>query len=175
MFCIYKDGAFKECFGNVEFSPTVFQTAESLADEQKAEFSVYEVRDEYPPLAPDFRHSEEWTYRVDSGVVVRTWGQRAIPDEERAQRLDKNIEALWRAADAYQSSQISGVAIGLLVIGVLQQKPKALAIQAWTASIWDEYYKRKAAMQYDSDVDGNFSAFGKMPHSVPELRAELGL
>lgn len=175
MFCIFKDGTFTQCVGNVEFSPTVFQTAESLTDEQRKAFSVFEVVEEYPPLEPDHRHSEEWTYRVENGAVVRTWGQRPIPMEERAQRLQANEETLWRAADAYQTRYISGVAIGLLTIGVLQQKPVALAIQAWSATVWDEYYRRKALLTYDGAVDGDFTACGPMPHSVPELRAELGL
>lgn len=175
MFCIFKDGAFAECVGNVEFSPTVFQTADSLTDKQKKAFSVFEVVEEYPPLEPDHRHVEQWTYRVENGVVVRTWGQRPIPMEERAQRLQTNEEALWRAADAYQAQYISGVAIGLLTIGVLQQKPVALAIQAWSATVWDEYYRRKALLTYDGAVNEDFTGCGPMPHSVPELRAELGL
>ena len=175
MFCIFKDGVFTECAGNIAFSPTVFQTAESLSDKQRKAFSVYEVEEEYPPLEPDHRYAEEWAYRVENGVVVRTWGQRPIPMEERAQRLQANEDALWRAADAYQTRYISGVAIGLLTIGVLQQKPVALAIQAWSASVWDEYYRRKALLTYDGALDGDFTGCGPMPHSVPELRAELGL
>lgn len=175
MFCIFKDGTFTQCVGNVEFSPTVFQTAESLTDEQRKAFSVFEVVDEYPPLAPDHRHVEQWTYRVEDGAVVRTWAQLPIPMEERAQRLKANEDDLWRAADAFQTQYISGVAIGLLTIGVLQQKPKALAIQAWSATVWDEYYRRKALLTYDGPVNGDFTQCGPMPYSVPELRAELGL
>lgn len=175
MYCIYKNDTFTGCSGNVEFSPTVYQTAASLTPEQKAEFSVFEVQEEYPELQPDYRHSEEWTYRLEGGVVVRTWGQRAIPEEEKAQRLAKNVESLWAAADAYQMGFISGVAIGLLTIGVLQNKPKALAVQAWSAAVWDAYYARKELLTYDGAVDTDFSMFGAMPHSVPELRAELGI
>lgn len=173
MYCIFKDGVFTECVGNVIFSPNVFQTAESLSEDQRSEFYVFPVREEYPPLEPHFRHCEEWTYRVENGEVVRTWGQREIPKEERDQRLSKNIDSLWRAADAYVASYISGVAIGLLTIGVLQQKPKALAIQAWTAAIWDEYYARKAGLTYDGVVNADFTSCGPMPYSVPELRQEV--
>lgn len=174
MYCIFKDGVFTECSGNIAFSPTVFQTAESLSDDQRAAFDVYEVVDEYPRLEPDHRHVKEWTYRIEDGFVVRTWGQHPIPTEERAQRLQANEDALWRAADAHQTRYISGVAIGLLTIGVLQQKPVALAIHAWSASVWDEYYRRKALLTYNGPVDGDFTACGPMPYSVPELRAELG-
>ena len=175
MFCIFKDGTFTQCVGNVEFSPTVFQTAESLSDAQKGEFDVFEVFEEYPTLEPDHRYAEEWTFRVEAGAVVRTWAQRPIPAEERAQRLAANEDALWRAADAFQTRYISGVAIGMLTIGVLQGKPKAIDIQAWSALVWDEYYRRKALLTYDGAVDGDFTGCGPMPHSVPELRAELGL
>lgn len=175
MYCIFKDGVFSACSGNVEFSSTVFQSAESLSDDQRAEFSVFEVVDERAPLLPDHKYVDEWTYRVVNGKVVRTWAQKLIPQAERDQMLQQKFDELWQDADLYQTRFISGVAIGLLTIGVLQGKPKALAIQAWSASMWDEYYRRKALLTYDGAVDGDFTACGPMPHSVPELRAELGL
>lgn len=87
--------------------------------------------------------------------------------------IQSKIEALWQAADAYVSSYISGVAIGLLTIGVIKQTPKALAITAWSNSIWTAYYDRKAAVTEDTDPDLDFLSFGDIPHSVPELQAEV--
>ena len=175
MFCTYINDTFTECNGNVAFSSTVFQTAESLTPDQRAEFSVYAIEEDLPALAQHHRHIEQWTYRVEGDAVIRTWAQRPIPEEERAQRLAKNVDSLWHAADAYVSGQISGVAIGLLTLGLLQQLPKALAVTTWSSSVWDAYYIRKAAMTYDGVVDTDFSTFGTMPYSVPELRDELGL
>jgi hypothetical protein len=65
------------------------------------------------------------------------------------------------------------VAIGLLTIGVIQSKPKSLAITMWSQSVWNEYYVRKAAVTLDSALDLDFSSFGPMPYSVPELQAEV--
>jgi hypothetical protein len=41
------------------------------------------------------------------------------------------IPSLWTAADAYVAQQVSGVAIGILTLGVIQTKPKCLACAAW--------------------------------------------
>ena len=85
------------------------------------------------------------------------------------------VSALWAAADAYTSRYISGVAIGLLAMGAMQGKPKAIAISAWSKSVWDEYYVRRALVSETSIDDHNFSSFGPMPHTEPELVAELGM
>jgi len=67
------------------------------------------------------------------------------------------------------------VAIGILTIGVMQQLPKAMAVSAWSASVWAEYYTRKALVTHDSVDNLDFSSFGPIPYSVPELQAEVGL
>ena len=85
------------------------------------------------------------------------------------------VQALWSAADNYTSGYISGVAIGLLTIGVIQGKPKALAVTAWSSGIWGDYYGRKALVSEVSVDDLDFAGHGAIPHSVPELQAELGL
>jgi hypothetical protein len=92
-----------------------------------------------------------------------------------AKMVSFKVNQLWKAADSYVESYISGIAIGLLTIGVVQAKPKALAVVAWTSSIWDEYYTRKAVVTADSTLNLDFSSFGSIPHSIPELRTELGM
>jgi hypothetical protein len=81
----------------------------------------------------------------------------------------QRIASLWQGAYNYEFAQISGMAVGVLTIGVLQQKPKSLAISAWSKSIWDEYYTRKG----NGSTDTNYSFAGPMPYSVPELMAEV--
>jgi hypothetical protein len=66
---------------------------------------------------------------------------------------------------------ISGSAIGLITMGVMQSLPKCVAVQNWIKSIWTEYYTRKA----NDSTDYDFSVIGACPHSVPELVAELGV
>lgn len=97
-------------------------------------------------------------------------------ENKRLQRIvDSKIERLWSAADRSVSSSISGAAIGLLTMGVMQAKPKALAVQTWIKSVWDLYYSRKAAVTAISELNTDFSSCGPMPCSVPELIAELGM
>jgi hypothetical protein len=61
----------------------------------------------------------------------------------------------------------------VLTIGTLQQKPKALAITQWSQEIWGEYYIRKAGITIDSELNLDFTMFGDIPFSVPELQAEV--
>lgn len=96
-------------------------------------------------------------------------------DEADAKRLQDKIEALWQAADRYTSGYISGVAIGILTIGAMRQLPKAMAVTAWSGAIWAEYYARKEMVTATSEDNHDFSWFGPIPHSVPELRAEAGM
>lgn len=79
------------------------------------------------------------------------------------------IQALWQAAHDYEYAQVSGSAIGLLAMGVMQGKPKCIAVQNWIKSIWDEYYVRKA----NGSTDTDYSLCGACPYSVPELMVEL--
>jgi len=83
----------------------------------------------------------------------------------------ERVQAIWQGAHDYEYAQISGSAIGMLAIGILQQLPKALAVQGWIQTIWTEYYTRKATGSFDAD----YSLIGPIPHSVPELMAELGV
>lgn len=111
-----------------------------------------------------------WFPNLDTAIL-----SLADMSSEQQTVVGSKLDALWQAADKYTSSYISGVAIGLLTIGVLQQKPKALAVTNWSSTIWDEYYKRKALVTETSEDNLDFSSFGPMPFSVPELREELGL
>lgn len=87
----------------------------------------------------------------------------------------EQIECLWKSATRWQETYISGLASGLLTMGVLMGKPKALAIMQWSGALWGEYYIRKASILASGEVNYDFSDCGQMPYSIPELRAELGL
>jgi len=131
----------------------------------------------YPTPVPEFFGTcpDASPTQVDGvlGVFSQSdWDQmqademRARPDPE-----SKRIAALWQAAHEYEYAQVSGSAIGLLAIGVLQGLPKCLAVQGWIKSIWTAYYERKSGTSADTD----FSFAGACPHSIPELMVELGL
>lgn len=83
----------------------------------------------------------------------------------------QRIASLWQAAHDLEFASISGSAIGLITMGVLTGKPKAIAVQAWIKGIWELYYQRKDVNSTDCD----YSSVGPCPHSVPELMTELGM
>ncbi len=88
--------------------------------------------------------------------------------------LDAKYKRLWDAASAWEKKNISGVALSLLTLGVIQQKPRALAIAAWSDRLWNEtYYPRKALISLETEPDCDFSGVGDMPYTVPELSAEV--
>lgn len=108
--------------------------------------------------------------------VAATYTAPPLPsDEEVAAVVAAKIEALWQAADKYVTKYISGVAVGILTVGVIQKLPKATTVSDWSSSIWAEYYRRKALITYISDDDHDFTSFGPIPYTVPELQAEAGL
>lgn len=73
-------------------------------------------------------------------------------------------------AQDLEYNAISGSAVGLLAIGVMQGAPKCVAVQNWIKGIWALYYERKV----NGDASTDYSICGTCPHSVPELMAELG-
>ena len=94
----------------------------------------------------------------------------------QAQMQATNIQALWQTATDYEMAQISGSAIGLVTLGVIQSKPKCMAVMGWIKTIWDLYYQRKPTVTYEWDQTlYDFSSCGQMPHTVPELMVELGM
>jgi len=139
-----------------------------------AEKLGFELRGNVALVSGSLPDALEWAARINAvqldAAQVAAW--QAAQD---AATIEAKIGRLWAAADAYTSGYISGVAIGLLTIGVLQAKPKALAVSAWSSAVWDDYYARKALVTVSSVDNLDFSSHGPMPHSVPELRGELGL
>ena len=157
-----------------------------LTDDDLAEIGVFPVVQVAPQFDPITQDATEGAPALIDGQWVQQWHvadlsaeqaaeNRAAKDAADAARVLEKIEALWQAADKYTSGYISGVAIGILTIGVMQQKPKALAVSAWSSSVWAEYYSRKALITPTSVDNHDFSGAGPMPHSVPELQAEVGL
>ena len=112
-------------------------------------------------------------YRDASDGNGQVW--TGTPEEEVAFKVQvqaDNLQALWQSATDYQERYISGAAIGLLTIGVIQGKPKSVAVMAWINSVWAIYYQRKPAVTADH-VDADFSSAGPMPYNVPELQDEV--
>ena len=170
----------------IEWDDNNYCTPEALVKDGKAEqFGVYELQETpqpeidtlrqylvFSPVLKDVVWIEDWevcTYSED-----QIYANIAAKKAEEDSIIKDKIEKLWQAADRYTSSFISGVAIGILTIGVLQQKPKAIAVSDWSSRVWAEYYVRKAQVTRDSEDNHDFSSFGEIPYSVPELQEELG-
>jgi len=121
----------------------------------------------------------EGTPTFSNAVWQQTWviNQRSQEeiDVDSLQILEEQREQLWKAATSYEQKYISGSATAMLTVGVIQQKVKAIAVTSWIGSIWSEYYARKEALSVYSEPDLDFSNFGPMPYTVPELREEIGL
>lgn len=82
------------------------------------------------------------------------------------------VDDLWKYATEYEQSFIANMAIGLLTMGIILQKPKALAISEWSSKLWngpDGYYARKS----NGSTNCDYSNIGPMPYSIPELSAEV--
>lgn len=90
--------------------------------------------------------------------------------------LSPIYQKLWQAAHDYEYAQVSGSAVGLLAMGVMQGKTKCTAVQTWIKNIWSLYYYRKALVSAETpDSYFDFSSVGACPYTIPELMAELGL
>ena len=163
--------------GNVEWDESNFCSAAALVKDGKAEqFRVVSLGVTEPPnYNPLTQHSVRDGCELVDGAWQYKWRIDALSAEQiaanQAAEDARRIASLWQGAYDYEFAQISGVAIGLLVLGVLQAKPKALAVKSWNQSIWTLYYTRKA----DGSTDTDYTGLGLCPHSVPELMVELGL
>jgi hypothetical protein len=117
-----------------------------------------------------------WIDRMDGNGPQRN---PALTDAEYEAglicQMNDNVKALWQAAHDYEYAEISGSAIGLIVLGNLSSKPKCIAVQTWISSIWTLYYTRKPLVTYTwNNTLYDFSSCGSCPHTCPELMEELG-
>lgn len=129
----------------------------------------------YTPIEPVYNVHTENAVEIEPVDGIQQWRIEPATSEKIAKVVEQKIEYLWKAADSYVSGYISGVAIGILTLGVINQKPKAIAVSSWSSQIWAEYYIRKALVTGDSVDNHDFSMFGPMPYSVPELQEEVGM
>lgn len=156
---------------------------DALTDELLESYDVHTLLPVHSPSVQDgYQKAVEGTPEFVDGAWRQCWQVVQTTPEEvatwqasQASQVEAKIDALWCATDAYIAQYISGVAIGILTLGVAQMKPKALQVTAWTQAIWTEYYKRKAAVTATSVDDHDYTAFGPIPFSIQELKEEAGL
>lgn len=82
------DGTWKKLIGNVVFSPTVYQTAESLTDEQRAEFDVHFVHQLPKPTVDHTFNVTEADPEFKDGNWFQVWAVSDASAEEVEQRTN---------------------------------------------------------------------------------------
>lgn len=74
MYAQYINGIWKELYGNILFSDTIYQTAETLTDEQRREFNVYLIVDTPRPDLDNFHKYGAPTFTIlDNEQVKRVY------------------------------------------------------------------------------------------------------
>lgn len=118
--------------------------------------------------------SDEFLTENNLEIVRPTPPPPYVPSQAEIEQMIKtNVDKLWKEATEYQESFISGAALSLLTLGVLQSKPKSLAIMGWIQDIWNNHYYVQKPLVTENYVAYDFTVCGEMPYSVPELSAEV--
>ena len=162
--------------GNVLWDGTHFCPASALTPAEAAQFNVFPLAPTTrPPFDPITQSRTEADPALVGGAWTQQWTIAALPSEtisaNQAAAEYARIASLWQAAHDIEYAQISGSAVGLITIGLVQSKPKCQAVQNWLHSLWALYYVRKASGSTDTD----YSSVGACPHSIPEIMSELGM
>lgn len=103
MYVTYVNNTYKELVGNIVFSPTVYQTAESLSGDQRTEFGVYLLVEDQPPL-PGGKAWGDWTYEIAGNTLIRYWHPRTMTTQEQQQQLAATVAAFDIALTAHLDS-----------------------------------------------------------------------
>lgn len=88
------DGTWKKLIGNVVFSPTVYQTAESLTDEQRAEFDVHFVHQLPKPTVDHTFNVTEADPEFKDGNWFQVWVVSDASAEEVEQRTNEKAASV---------------------------------------------------------------------------------
>ena len=179
MYFHYKDSQYIR----YEEPPRVFKISDGLSidgfdlltDEQRIAYSFYLGKEVIPEYDSNLQDLQGPVCSIQDNKVIAIWTViNKTPEEIQAIR-DGWVAELWQVAHDYEYEQISGSAIGLLAIGVLQGLPKSTAIAGWIKAIWSLYYYRKALALSGTPPDLDWSSCGAIPFTVPELMQEIGM
>lgn len=92
MYAQQTNGVWTELRGNIVFSANVYQTAESLTDEQRAEFNVYKIIETQPPshdINSQVVERNGYVFNKDSQQWEMAWLVRPMTAEEFAARAEQ--------------------------------------------------------------------------------------
>lgn len=127
MYAVMKNGAMeREAVGNIVWSPTHYQTAESLSDEERKRFNLYLILNDQPALGLH----QKWgapVFTISGTDVLRTWvpvektPAELAEDARRAVAL-KLAATLSRAAFIIALRRVLGITEGH-VFALISQMP----------------------------------------------------
>ena len=93
MYAQQLDGLWRELAGNIRFSPNIFQTAESLSDEQRQELNVYFIEDALRSELTNTQKYGDPVFTISGAIVERSYPVVDKTDEEiQAESLSKAEE-----------------------------------------------------------------------------------
>lgn len=175
-----------ESFLEIRFDVPILPLSFEFNEENLATVGIFPISENKPEYDPVSQYLTEEEANLEGTTWTKQWTINQVTPEQlilnqnalelaNSKKIASKIESLWAAADRYVTSYISGVAFSILAVGVMQGKPKALAVAGWNQAIWTEYYVRKADITLESIDNYDFTSFGAIPHSIPELQIEIGL
>ena len=93
MYAQQLDGVWRELAGNICFAPNIFQTAESLSDEQRQELNVYFIEDALRSELTNTQKYGDPVFTISGAIVERSYPVVDKTDEEiQAESLSKAEE-----------------------------------------------------------------------------------
>lgn len=131
------DGTWRELRGNVVFSSTVYQTAESLTDEQRKDFNVYQVNETSPPdcnLRYQMVERDGYTHNAIAQQWETSWVIRDKTSEEIAQYSAEMAASIRSKRNAKLSAcdwtQLPDAPVDSAAWAVYRQKLRDISSQA---------------------------------------------
>jgi hypothetical protein len=113
MYAQQLDGVWRELVGNIRFAPNIFQSAESLSDEQRQELNVYLIEDATRSELTNTQKYGDSVFTISGAIVKRAYPvvdktaeeiQAEVinkAEEVRIERNQKLTESDWtQLADA---------------------------------------------------------------------------
>ena len=93
MYAQQLDGLWRELAGNIRFAPNIFQTVESLSDEQREELNVYFIEDSLRSELTNTQKYGDPVFTISGAIVERSYPVVDKTDEEiQAESLSKAEE-----------------------------------------------------------------------------------
>lgn len=160
MYAQQQNGVWVELVGNIVFSPTVYQTAESLTAEQRMQFNVYKIVDNERPHIERTQKYGEAVYDLINDVAVRNWPVLEKTEDEI--ELDRKSEVPFSVS--MRQGRLAMLSTPFYSGTLLD------VIESMLASIPDPVQQRAAKIdwEYAQEIRRDFPL-------VQQLTAQLGL